>query len=154
MMYRSLGDAPSFSSNKCASRSTVRVAALFPSTRTVTISMKMQIPFLLLVTGVMVRSVVCFVDIWVMSRLRSLVISLLGYQSKHIRSDILFQYTDWHEINEDSVTISISGGWLGLDSRCGLFFRNLADTPSNANDGFASRLTLRVSTLHGLARYH
>ena len=71
-----------------------------------------------------------------------------------IREAFCSSYTDWHEINEDSVTISISGGWLGLDSRCGLFFRNLADTPSNANDGFASRLTLRVSTLHGLARYH
>lgn len=56
-----------------------------------------------------------------------------------IREAFCSSYTDYHDIDEDMRTISVFGGWLGLDSWNGLFFRNLADTPSNANDGLASR---------------
>lgn len=54
-------------------------------------------------------------------------------------------YTDWHEINEDSTTISSCNGGRRDDLHCGVFHRRLHNTLSAGS--VASRLTL-ITTEH------
>ena len=77
---------------------------------------------------------VCSIDFWSVLRHGSMVMSLLGYHQE--RHSI---HTDFHNVNEDIITISYLGGRWRIDSYCGLFYRVLYHAPSLTDDTVASR---------------
>ena len=54
-------------------------------------------------------------------------------------SRLIIYYADWHDVDEDLMTVSSQGGEWFDKTYCGVIFRDLSDVPGNYFSGAASR---------------
>ena len=58
-------------------------------------------------------------------------------------------YTDYHDVDEDNVTISVYGGLWNIGNSAGVTYRYVFDSPSSAWDTVASSNIQKNMKLYG-----
>ena len=51
----------------------------------------------------------------------------------------VINYTDWHDVDEESMTITSCGGWWGSDNTTGVAARDQYSNPTDSGDSVASK---------------
>lgn len=53
-------------------------------------------------------------------------------------SKVFLNYTDWHEVDEDMMTICTYNGWYDAGDWAGIILRYMVDTPTLTSSDVAS----------------